>query len=195
MESRTVASSGILPRIHRSSARSERHSKAPPRTAAFEERFQTDILLVIPLGDDLRPAPKDAAARTRDSASCAPWSPTSYRNGSANRRRAAPHDIAIGLRSSIGRPSIPNTFVLLPKPFRHRTIALAHRPHTRDDLTGDEPPESASVSSEGVELMNLSDGTTLDKDFSAMGGWISSTLVRLGDLKFTYRPPDHTDDD
>ena len=46
-----------------------------------------------------------------------------------------------------------------------------------------------------LEEEGLSDGTALDKDFSAMGGWISSTLVRLGDLKFTYRPPDQPDED
>ena len=28
----------------------------------------------------------------------------------------------------------------------------------------------------------------------AMGGWISSTLVRLGDLKFEFLPPDEGDD-
>ena len=28
----------------------------------------------------------------------------------------------------------------------------------------------------------------LDDHFAAMGGWIASTLVRLGDLKFEFRP-------
>lgn len=38
----------------------------------------------------------------------------------------------------------------------------------------------------------LADGTTgvLDEHFGAMGGWISSILVRLGDLKLVYLPPD-----
>ena len=41
-----------------------------------------------------------------------------------------------------------------------------------------------------VELVEatLADGSVLDDHFSAMGGWISSTLVRLGDLKLTYLP-------
>ena len=30
----------------------------------------------------------------------------------------------------------------------------------------------------------------LDDHFGAMGGWIASTLVRLGDLKFDFLPPD-----
>ena len=28
----------------------------------------------------------------------------------------------------------------------------------------------------------------------ALGGWIASTLVRLGDLKFEFLPPDPDDD-
>lgn len=34
----------------------------------------------------------------------------------------------------------------------------------------------------------LSDGSTLDDHFSALGGWIASMLVRLGDLPLAYHP-------
>jgi hypothetical protein len=30
----------------------------------------------------------------------------------------------------------------------------------------------------------------IDDHFSAMGGWIASTLVRLGDLRLAYLPPE-----
>ena len=36
----------------------------------------------------------------------------------------------------------------------------------------------------------LADGSELDTHFAAMGGWIASTLVRLGDLKFEFLPAD-----
>ena len=36
----------------------------------------------------------------------------------------------------------------------------------------------------------LADGSALDAHFAAMGGWIASTLVRLGDLTFDYLPPE-----
>jgi hypothetical protein len=38
----------------------------------------------------------------------------------------------------------------------------------------------------------LADGSSdaLDEHFAALGGWISSMLVRLGDLKLEYLPPD-----
>ena len=54
-------------------------------------------------------------------------------------------------------------------------------------VTGIEPSLATLFAAEGRRA--------LDKDFSAMGGWISSTLVRLGDLKFTYRPADQPDED
>jgi hypothetical protein len=36
----------------------------------------------------------------------------------------------------------------------------------------------------------LRDGSVLDDRFSSLGGWISSTLVRLGDLKLSHRTVD-----
>ena len=40
----------------------------------------------------------------------------------------------------------------------------------------------------------LADGSVLDDHFAAMGGWIASTLVRLGDLKFEFRAAENDDD-
>ncbi len=56
----------------------------------------------------------------------------------------------------------------------------------------DEVEYAIEVSYEGSYELNeatLADGTILDDHFSAMGGWISSTLVRLGDLSMTFLPP------
>jgi hypothetical protein len=49
------------------------------------------------------------------------------------------------------------------------------------------------VSYEGTYELDeevLKDGSLLDDHFSAMGGWIASTLVRLGDLRLAYLPPE-----
>jgi hypothetical protein len=59
----------------------------------------------------------------------------------------------------------------------------------------DELDHAIEVSYEGLYELSeetLADGTTgtLDEHFGAMGGWISSVLVRLGDLKLSYLPPD-----
>ncbi len=55
-----------------------------------------------------------------------------------------------------------------------------------------EPHYAIEVSYEGeIELDEaaLADGSVLDERFSALGGWISATLVRLGDLDFVFHPP------
>jgi hypothetical protein len=67
-----------------------------------------------------------------------------------------------------------------------------------DDTEAEEPaaPEYAvEVSYEGLyELAEetLVDGASslLDDHFGALGGWITATLVRLGDLKLAFRPPE-----
>ena len=54
------------------------------------------------------------------------------------------------------------------------------------------PDYAVEVSYEGsyeFDEKTLQDGSTLDHHFSAMGGWISSTLVRVGDLEFEFHPP------
>lgn len=62
--------------------------------------------------------------------------------------------------------------------------------HFGDDLADAE--FAIEVSYEGsyeLDEATLADGSTLDNHFSAMGGWISSTLVRVGDLTFDFLPP------
>ena len=57
-----------------------------------------------------------------------------------------------------------------------------------------EPQDWAlEVSYEGsyeLDESTLADGSILDDHFSSMGGWIASTLVRLGDLKLDFLPAD-----
>ncbi len=56
-----------------------------------------------------------------------------------------------------------------------------------------------SVGSHAVEITysgayeldekTLEDGSALDEHFASVGGWITSALVRLGDLPLTFQPP------
>jgi hypothetical protein len=59
------------------------------------------------------------------------------------------------------------------------------------DLT---PIEMAiEVSYEGAYTLGesaLEEEGSLTADFGALGGWIASSLVKLGDLKLDYRPPE-----
>ncbi len=43
-------------------------------------------------------------------------------------------------------------------------------------------------SSYELDEKTLEDGSALDEHFGAMGGWIASALVRLGDLPFSFQP-------
>jgi len=66
-----------------------------------------------------------------------------------------------------------------------------------ESLYADDPDDADAtehaidVSYEGVYELDeagLSDGAELDKHFTALGGWIASMLVRLGDLELRYKP-------
>ena len=56
------------------------------------------------------------------------------------------------------------------------------------------PTETAiEVSYEGVYTLSeaaLGDSASLSADFGTLGGWIASSLVKLGDLKLEFRPPE-----
>jgi hypothetical protein len=61
------------------------------------------------------------------------------------------------------------------------------------DAPGGTPEHALEATYEGLyELAEetLADGasTLLDEHFGALGGWISATLVRLGDLRLEFRP-------
>jgi hypothetical protein len=63
------------------------------------------------------------------------------------------------------------------------------------DLT--EAEHAVEVSYDGayeLDESTLEDGSVLDDHFSAMGGWISATLVRVGDLKLSYLPPEEPEE-
>lgn len=75
------------------------------------------------------------------------------------------------------------------------TVEITY-PDELDDAPPDAAPEYAiEVTYEGLyELaeQTLADGasTLLDEHFGALGGWIASTLVKLGDLKLDFLPAD-----
>lgn len=176
---------------------------------AFEERFQTDILLGDTTWETTYGLPGEGLpprVRADISLLWPTWSQTSYRNWYIGESVDEPPriDIEIVLRiQRLAEPVDPKQVLsVLPEASPPiGTESLSRIGHTLETIfTGDEtdPEYAIEVSYEGtyeLEEEGLSDGTALDKDFSAMGGWISSTLVRLGDLKFTYRPPDQPDED
>ena len=170
---------------------------------AFEERFQADVLLgdltwetsySLP-GEGLPPRVRaDITPRLADLG--ADRVPLLVHRRAL--RRAAPHrdrDRAAGPAAGEGARSGRGAGVL---PGHSPPIgSRAPRPvgpDRRDDLRAATSPSpstrsrSATRAATSFDEATLKDGSVLDDHFAAMGGWIASTLVRLGDLKFEFLP-------
>jgi hypothetical protein len=177
---------------------------------AFEEHFQVDVLLGdlswetsygLP-GEGL--PPRVVAHITFDWPT---WSQTAYRRWYVDevleeapaieieivftvQRLAEPPDPSLFLTTlPDASPAIGNERLERTAP----TVEIAYE----TDLTR-QPSYAIELTYEGLyELAEetLADGSSsmLDDHFGALGGWISSLLVRLGDLNLTYLPPDEED--
>ncbi len=170
---------------------------------AFEERFHTDVLLGdltwetsygVP-GEGLPPR-----VRADLTLEWPTWSQTAYRSWYIEEElpEAPTIDIEVVLRIQ--------RLTEAPNPRRVLDVLPAESPMigserltrsgptveavSNEDLT--ETEHAIEVSYEGsyeLDEATLADGSILDDHFSAMGGWIASTLVRLGDLNFEFLPP------
>jgi hypothetical protein len=68
-----------------------------------------------------------------------------------------------------------------------RTAPTVETAYTSDLTAAGHAVEFAFEGAYDLDDKTLGDGSLLDDHFSAMGGWIASMLVRLGDLPLTYR--------
>jgi hypothetical protein len=176
---------------------------------AFEERFQMDFLLGDVSWETTYGLPGEGLpprVRADITLMWPTWAQTAYRNWYIGEPFDEPPRIEIEIVLRIQRlAEIPDAKAVLGVlPERSPLIVtegLERSGPTIETIYGtdlDEPEYAVEVSYEGVYEFDeeaLADGTSLDKHFSAMGGWISSTLVRLGDLKFRYLPPEEESDD
>jgi len=171
---------------------------------AFEERFQSDVLLGDLTWETSYSLPGEGLPpRTRADISLdwPTWSQTAYRNWYLSEDADEPPRIEVEIVFRIQRLTAvvdpAAVLAVLPK----ESSLIGNERLERSGTTVEtvypqdlESPEYAiEVSYEGIYELGgsvLSDGSKLDDHFSAMGGWIASTLVRLGDLKFDFLPPD-----
>jgi hypothetical protein len=176
---------------------------------AFEERFQMDFLLGDVSWETTYGLPGEGLpprVRADITLGWPTWSQTAYRNWYIGESFDEPPRIEIEIVLRIQRlaelPDPKTVIAVLPEtspPIGHESLSRSGP--TVETIYGpelDDPEYAAEVSYEGIYEFDeeaLADGTSLDKHFSAMGGWISSTLVKLGDLRFTYRPPDVDDEE
>lgn len=179
---------------------------------AFEEHFQVDVLLgditwetSYGLPGEGQP-PRVVAHVTFDWPT---WSQTAYRRWYVDEELESPPviEMEIVLRiqrlAELPRPdevyaTLPDASPLIGDGRLERaglTIETSH-PDPSDELIDDDSGElehAVEITYEGLyELAEetLADGTSslLDVHFGALGGWVASTLVRLGDLRFAFLP-------
>lgn len=182
---------------------------------AFEEHFQVDVLLgdvtwetSYGLPGEGQP-PRVVAHVTFDWPT---WSQTSYRRWYVDEELdTAPSiemEIVLRVQRLAEQPtpdriyaSVPETSPPIGEGRLERaglTIEIGH-PDPAEHLAEDdrELEYAVEITYEGLyELAEetLADGTSslLDDHFGALGGWVASTLVRLGDLRLSYLPADDT---
>jgi hypothetical protein len=177
--------------------------KALLERQAFEERFQADVLLgdltwetsyALP-GEGLPPR-----VRCDITLDWPTWSQTAYRSWYIEEEVTEPPriDIEVVLRVQRLAEAPEPAEILTALPLESPVIGsetLRRSGPTLEATYGtdlDEVEHAIEVSYEGfyeLDEPTLADGSVLDEHFSAMGGWISSVLVRLGDLRMKFLPP------
>ncbi len=180
---------------------------------AFEEHFQVDVLLgditwetSYGLPGEGQP-PRVVAHVTFDWPT---WSQTAYRRWYVDEElETAPAiemEIVLRIQRLAEQPAPERMYATAPESSpligdgrlerAGLTVEIAHPDPAEAEAAGADSPEleyAVEITYEGLyELAEetLADGTSslLDEHFGALGGWVASTLVRLGDLRFAFLP-------
>ncbi|HUF32156.1 MAG TPA: hypothetical protein VMN58_02965 [Acidimicrobiales bacterium] len=175
---------------------------------AFEERFQVDVLLGDVTWETSYGLPGEGSpprVRADVTLDWPTWSQTTYRSWYIGEPFDEPPEIIVevalrvqGLRDRPDPQRVLSVLPILSPPVGSETLDRSgptiEQVYGNDLTTGEYAIE---VSYEGSVLLDestLADGSALDDQFGGMGGWVASTLVRLGDLEFSFLPPDLDDD-
>lgn len=171
---------------------------------AFEERFQSDVLLGDLTWETSYSLPGEGAPpRTRADLTLdwPTWSQTAYRSWYIGEPFNEPPRIEIEIGFRIQRlaasPDAAAVLHVLPDESAAIGTGILQRSgptiETVYDADLSDVEYAIEVSYEGtyeLDEATLTDGSMLDRHFGVMGGWIASTLVRLGDLQFEFLPPE-----
>ncbi|MCP3913601.1 MAG: hypothetical protein GY745_09350 [Actinomycetia bacterium] len=174
---------------------------------AFEERYQVDVLLGDSTWETSYGLPGEGSpprVRADVTLDWPTWAQTAYRSwyigDTVDEGPRIEMELVFRIQRLRDHPDANAVLQVLPE----QSSAVGPEPLERNlpsiEISHPEslasPEFAIEVSYEGSYELDesvLADGSTLDHHFAAMGGWIASTLVRLGDLEFDYLPP--TDDD
>ena len=168
---------------------------------AFEERFSMDMLLGDMTWETTYGLPGEGTpprVQVDLTLTWPTWAQAAYRSWYIGEELGdSPRiDIELVLRvqrlSSSPDPSLllgaaPSTSPTIGRDRLDRTSATVEAVHD-----GGDPEYAIEIGYEGsYELVEeiLADGARLDDDVSALGGWIASVLVKVGDLPWDFLPP------
>ena len=169
---------------------------------AFEERFQTDPLLGDTTWETTYGLPGEGdppRVRADVSLQWSTWSQTTYRTWYLG-EEIVDHptidaEIVFRVQRLAERPEPAAVLDTLPpeSPPVGTDVLRRGGPTVETTYAPDllEADHAIEVSYGGTYELGdelLADGNLIDEHFSALGGWIAATLVRLGDLPLAYRP-------
>lgn len=171
---------------------------------AFEERFQVDVLLGDVTWETSYGLPGEGQpprVRADITLDWPTWAQTAYRSWYIGEPFGEPPEIIVEITLRIQRlaerPDPEAVLAVLPAVSPQiGTETLERSGPTIEQVYGHDLSNGEfafEVSYEGVvplEEAALVDGSILDERFGGMGGWVASTLVKLGDLKLAFLPPE-----
>jgi len=173
---------------------------------AVEERFQVDVFL----GDvsfetsySLPGEERPARIRVDTSLDWPTWSQTSYRSWAIGDDPDEPPEVLVEIAFRVqgldGVPDAEPLLATLPESLLVLGEPLVRGPATIEQmlLRGDGPECAIEVTYEGscaIDEATLEDLDSLDEALAPLGREVASLLVRIGDLRFTFRPVDPVDD-
>lgn len=170
---------------------------------AFEERFNMDMLLGDMTWETTYGLPGEGVpprVQADLTLTWPTWAQTAYRSWYIGETLDEAPRIDIELVLRVQRLSaVPDPAVLIaalpdfsPPIGNDRLERSGPTVETIFASTFDQPEYAIEVSYEGsyeVDEATLADGTRLDDNVGAMGGWISAILVKVGDLPWDFLPP------
>lgn len=171
---------------------------------AFEERFQADVLLGDLTWETSYGLPgEDSPPRVRADITLdwPTWAQTAYRSWYIGEPFDEGPRIEIEIVLRVQRlvevadpatilAALPEASPLIGTEALERSGPTLETIYGRDLSEAEHAIEVSYEGSYEVDEATLNDGSILDTHFAAMGGWIASVLVRLGDLPLQYLPPD-----
>lgn len=175
---------------------------------AFEERFQVDVLLGDVTWETSYGLPGEGSpprVQADITLDWPTWSQTAYRSWYLDDTPDEPPEetpevlveVSLRVQRVAERPDPDRVLAVLPEvspPIGSETLARSGHTVEQVFANGDGDGEYAiEVVYEGSVMLDehiLADGSILDERFGGIGGWIASTLVRLGDISFAFLPPE-----